>query len=97
LKTHGISVTLVCPGDTNTPQHTAELPMRPKVTSELAKGSHLLSPETVAEKLVWASIRGRFLATFGWQLQLLGRTHSFIGPVVRSYQNWLVSRYGDDA
>jgi 3-dehydrosphinganine reductase len=97
LKTHGISVTLVCPGDTNTPQHTAELPMRPKVTSQLAKGNNLLSPETVAEKLVWASNRGRFLATFGWQLQLLGRTHSLIAPLVRSYQNWLVSRYGDDA
>lgn len=97
LKTHGISVTLVCPGDTNTPQHTAELPMRPKVTNHLAKGNNLLSPETVAEKLVRASSRGRFLATFGWQLQLLGRTHSLIAPLVRGYQNWLVSRYGDEA
>ena len=97
LKTHGITVTLVCPGDTNTPQHTAELPRRPKVTSELAKGNHLLSPEAVAEKLVWASTRGRFMATFGWQLQFLGRTHSFIAPLVRSYQNWLVSHHGDGA
>lgn len=95
LKTHGIAVTLVCPGDTDTPQHTAELPMRPKVTGHLAKGNKLLSPETVAEKLVWAAGRGRFLVTFGWQLQLLGRTHSFIAPLLRGYQNWLVSRHGD--
>ena len=95
LKTHGISVTLVCPGDTDTPQLAAELPMRPKVTSLLANGGSVLSPETVAEKLVWASTRGRFLVTFGWQLRFLGRTHSLIAPLVRRYQNWLVSRYGD--
>ena len=95
LKTHGISVTLVCPGDTDTPQLAAELPMRPKVTSLLAKGGNVLSPQAVAEKLLWASARGNFLVTFGWQLQFLGRTHSLIAPLVRRYQDWLVSRYGD--
>jgi 3-dehydrosphinganine reductase len=96
LKPHGINVSLVCPGDTNTPQHTAELLTRPKVTSQLADSGTLLSPEVVAEKLIRASERGRFLITFGWQLQVLGRTHSMIAPLLRSYQNWLVSRYGED-
>ena len=95
LKSRGISVTLVCPGDTNTPQHTEELPMRPKVTRILAGNGHILAPETVAESLVRSAERGQFLVTFGWQLQALGRMHSFIAPAVMGYQNWLVSRHGD--
>jgi 3-dehydrosphinganine reductase len=95
LKSRGISVTLVCPGDTNTPQHTEELPMRPKVTRILAGNGHILAPEAVADSLVRSANRGQFLVTFGWQLQLLGRMHSFIAPMVVGYQNWLVSRHGD--
>jgi len=97
LKSHGISVTLVCPGDTNTPQHAEELLTRPKVTSKLADGGHLLTAEAVAEKLVRDSANGKFLVTYGWQLNLLGRTHSLIAPLVRSYQDWLVSRLGNDS
>jgi hypothetical protein len=89
-------VTLVCPGDTDTPQHTAELLSRPKVTSHLAGNGKLLTADAVAEKLVQAAIRGRFLVTFGLQLQLLGRTHSLIAPVVRTYQNLLVTRFGSE-
>ncbi|MBL8791371.1 MAG: SDR family oxidoreductase [Rhizobiales bacterium] len=96
LKSNGISVSLVCPGDTNTPQHTEELPIRPKVTSKLAEGSNLLSADTVAAKLVRSAERGKFLVTYGWQLQLLGRTHSLVAPVVRCYQDWLVSRFGSE-
>lgn len=94
LNSHGISVTLVCPGDTNTLQLKTELPMRPKVTNILAKGGAVLSPERVAERLISASTQGRFLVTFGWQLHLLGRTHSLIAPLMRKYQKWLVSRHG---
>ncbi len=96
LRPHGISVTLVCPGDTDTPQHAAELLTRPKVTSYLAGNGKLLSAEVVAEKLVQASTRGRFLVTFGLQLRLLGRTHSLFAPVVRTYQNWLITKFGSE-
>lgn len=96
LKPHGISVTLVCPGDTDTPQHAAELLTRPVVTSQIAKTGKLLSPETVAEKLVNASARSKFLVTFGWQMQLLGRTYSLIAPVIRSYQNVLIAKFGSE-
>ena len=97
LKAHGISVSLVCPGDTNTPQHTEELLTRPKVTSKLADSGHLLTAEAVAAKLVRSAGNGKFLITFGWQLQILGRTHSLIAPILRSYQDWLVARIGCDS
>ena len=97
LKPHGISVTLVCPGDTNTPQHATELLTRPKVTNHLADGGRLLSPEAVAEELVRKSKRNTFLVTFGWQLQILGLTHSFIAPAVRRYQDWLVAKFGSES
>lgn len=96
LRPSGISVTLVCPGDTNTPQHTEELLTRPKITSLLAEGGRLLSADAVAEKLIRSAEKGQFLVTFGWQLHVLGYTHSLIGPLVRGYQHWLVNRYGKD-
>lgn len=96
LKPYNISVTLVCPGDTDTPQHREELLSRPKVTNCLAASGRLLSAEAVAEKLVDAAERGRFLVTYGWQLQLLGRMHSLAAPAVRSYQNWLMTRFGSE-
>lgn len=95
LKGHGISVTLVCPGDTDTPQLAAELPARPKVTSILAKGGRILSPDLVARRVVKAATRGDFLVTIGWQLNVLSRLHSIIAPAFRMYQNSLVSRFGD--
>ena len=95
LKNHGISVTLVCPGDTSTPQLAAELPNRPKVTSILAKGGKILSPDFVARRVVKAATRGDFLVTIGWQLNVLAHMHSLISPLFRVYQNSLVSRYGD--
>jgi 3-dehydrosphinganine reductase len=96
LRPHGISVTLVCPGDTDTPQHATELLTRPKVTSYLAGDGKLLTADAVAEKLVHEAIRSRFLVTFGLQLRLLGRMHSLIAPVVRTYQNLLVTRFGSE-
>jgi len=95
LKPRKVSVTIAFPGDTDTPQLRAELKRRPKVTSELASGGGVMSPDAVARGIISAAERGDFLVTFGWQLKLLSRTHSLIAPLLRSYQNWLVKRHGE--
>ncbi|WP_421693100.1 SDR family oxidoreductase [Aestuariivirga sp.] len=95
LKPHNVSVTIAFPGDTDTPQWRAELLARPKVTSQLANGGGVLSSDAVAKGIVAAADRGDFDVTFGWQLRLLGRTHSLIGPLLRHYQDWLVRRAGE--
>ena len=95
LKPHNVSVTIAFPGDTDTPQLQAELKLRPKVTSELASGGGVMSPEAVAKGIIATAERGDFQVTFGWQLRMLARTHSLIAPLLRSYQDWLVRRSGE--
>ena len=95
LKPRNVSVTIAFPGDTDTPQLQAERKLRPKVTSELASGGGVMSPEAVAQGIVAAAERGDFQVTFGWQLRMLARTHSLIAPLLRSYQDWLVKRSGE--
>ncbi len=95
LKPRNVSVTIAFPGDTDTPQLQAELKTRPQVTSQLASGSGVMSPDVVAKGIIAAAERGDFQVTFGWQLRLLGRTHSLIGPMFRRYQDWLVRRTGE--
>lgn len=92
LKPRNVSVTIAFPGDTDTPQLHAELKTRPRVTSQLASGSKVMQPDAVASGILSAAERGDFEVTFGWQLRLLGRTHSLIGPLFRRYQDWLVRR-----
>ena len=95
LKPRKVSVTVAFPGDTDTPQLRAELTRRPKVTSELASGGGVMSPDAVAKGIIAAAERGDFQVTFGWQLRVLARTHSLISPLLRSYQDWLVKRSGE--
>lgn len=95
LKPRGVSVTIAFPGDTDTPQLRSELVLRPKVTSELARGGGVMTPDAVARGIIAAAERGDFQVTFGWQLRMLARTHSLISPLLRSYQDWLVRRSGE--
>ncbi|PZF77334.1 short-chain dehydrogenase [Aestuariivirga litoralis] len=96
LKPRNVSVTIAFPGDTDTPQLRSELKLRPKVTSELARGGGVMSPEAVAKGIISAAERGDFQVTFGWQLKMLARTHSLIAPLLRGYQDWLIKRSGED-
>lgn len=95
LKPRNVCVTIAFPGDTDTPQLQAEIKSRPPVTSQLASSGGVMSPDAVARGIVSAAERGDFEVTFGWQLRLLGRTHSLIGPMFRRYQDWLVRRSGE--
>ncbi|MFM8748374.1 MAG: SDR family oxidoreductase [Aestuariivirga sp.] len=94
LKSRNVSVTVAFPGDTDTPQLRAELPKRPAVTSKLA-GRGVMSADSVARGIVAAAERGDLEVTFGLKLRLLSRTHSMIAPLFRSYQDWLVRRFGE--
>jgi hypothetical protein len=54
-----------------------------------------MSADSVARGIVAAAERGHLEVTFGWKLRLLSRTHSMIAPLFRSYQDWLVRRFGE--
>ncbi|NLH80556.1 MAG: SDR family NAD(P)-dependent oxidoreductase [Phyllobacteriaceae bacterium] len=86
LAEHGIAVTLVCPPDTDTPQLAAETAARPAATAAIAAGGGVWSADAVAEAMLAAATRGRFLVAPGATLGLLARFHSLIGPLLRLHQ-----------
>lgn len=92
LRADGISVTLVYPGDTDTPQLAGELPLRPEVTSKLAEGAHVMSPEAVAARFLKGAEAGKFIVTYGVQLHALAALQGVIAPALRVYQNSLAQR-----
>lgn len=95
LQPKGISVTLVCPGDTDTPQLEAEVPLRPLVTSKLAEGARVMSAEDVARRFIDAAERGKFFVTYGLQLHALSSLQGVIGPALRVHQQRLIKRFGE--
>ncbi len=86
LKGSGIQVSLVYPGDTDTPQLHHELKRRPKVTGIIAGPARILTPEEVAKVALLKAKSGKFLVTYGWRLILLSRFHSLIGSPFRNHQ-----------
>jgi hypothetical protein len=69
--------------------------LRPAVTSKLAEGAKVMTPDAVAEKFISAAERGKFVVTYGLQLHALAALQGVIGPTLRLHQNWLVKKYGD--
>lgn len=79
----GVSVHVVCPPDTDTPQLEQENLTKPRET--LAIGGHggIMSPEAVACAILDGVRRRRFLITPGVRMTLLGSLHSVLAPLLR--------------
>lgn len=88
----GITVSLAYPPDTDTPQYAGEVLSRLPATSAITASGGLWQADEVAHRILRAVKRGRFTVTPGWRLSLLGRCHSVLGPLLRSYQSWVVRR-----
>ncbi len=62
----GVSVSVVCPSDTDTPQLRTENKRRPPETAALGDSFPLLSADTVARAIIRGIVRRRFLIIVGW-------------------------------
>ena len=60
MKPHGISVSVVCPPDTDTPGLTLEKEMRPPETDVIAGNIKAIPPEKVAKAIVSGIEKGRY-------------------------------------
>ena len=85
LKPEGIGVSIVYPPDTDTPQLTEEIRVRPEITSKLAGGARAHSADEVAEAILKGVDSGRFTITPGWEMGALSRLHSLIGPLLQRF------------
>lgn len=95
LAPRGISVTICMPPDTDTPMLAAELPIRPAVTTHMAKGAGIMSADAVAKALIRGMEAGRFLVLPGMAIKLLYLFGPWIAPLLRLQQSALVRRLGE--
>ena len=92
LAEDNISVTLCCPGDTDTPQLQAEAKTKPKATKLITASGGVWRPETVARKMLESMDKGRFLVSPGVQMTLLGLFGSLVAPALRVHQRYIARR-----
>jgi 3-dehydrosphinganine reductase len=90
LHADGIDVTLAYPPDTRTPQLEAELARRSEITSRIADAGGVWQPEAVADRIVAAVLRRKFLVLPGAPLRLLYALQGLIAPFFRLWQQRIV-------
>lgn len=83
LKPAGITVTIVYPPDTDTPQLAGENRTKPPETKALTAAAGLWTADAVARATLAGVRRGRFSVTPGVPLTALAWFHSLIAPVLR--------------
>ena len=85
LKPHGVSVTILQPPDTDTPQHSAELEIMPAETRAIAGTVKMLSPEKVGRALLEGMAAGKFEVIPGVDGRVTAWAHRWMPGVVRWY------------
>ncbi len=90
---HGIVVSIVYPGDTDTDQYRLEIETRPAESSAIAGNAALATPDSVARALVRGLDRGTFAVYPNLQTAALGRTASFIAPVLNAVFDRIARRH----
>ncbi|WPL19189.1 Fatty acyl-CoA reductase [Thiorhodovibrio winogradskyi] len=85
LKPLGIRVFVVYPPDTDTPQLAEENRYKPPETRAITGSATTRSAEMVAAAILSGINKNRFLIAPGWEMALLARLHSLLGPVIHRY------------
>ncbi|MFA6961574.1 MAG: SDR family oxidoreductase [Opitutaceae bacterium] len=93
LKPAGVTVTIVYPPDTDTPQLAEENLTKPAETKALTAAAGLWTADAVARVTLAGVARGRFSVTPGFQLTALRWLHSMIAPLL----HWSFDRTADRA
>lgn len=88
LKLEGISVSIVYPPDTDTPQLAAENEFKPLETQQMTAMAQCLSAEQVANAILKGLRKQQFVITPGLEMKLLARFHSLAAPIL----NWQFDR-----
>jgi 3-dehydrosphinganine reductase len=82
LRPEGIRVSVVYPGDTDTPQLREEQRTRPLITAKIARAARVHSADEVAAAIMRGIDRKRFVIAIGVQMRLLARFHSLAAPLI---------------
>ncbi len=94
LAPSGVSVTIAYPPDVDTPMLAAEAEARPPATRMIAAGGGVWQARDVAQVILRRAAAGKFTAAPGLQMKALLALHSAAGPLLRTWQGWVVRRAG---
>jgi 3-dehydrosphinganine reductase len=86
LAPHGISVTVACPPDTDTPQLEAENRSKPALTRRITATGGIWPADKIAAAIVLGAQKGRFMVAPGLAMAGLARFHGFVSPFFRLRQ-----------
>lgn len=93
LAPHKISVTVVFPPDTDTPQLAAEALTKPAATKAITAAGGVWSADAVAGKIIAGAESGRFAVAPGAQMTALAWLGGMIGPGLRAWQARILRRH----
>jgi 3-dehydrosphinganine reductase len=92
LRPRGITVTVVCPTDVDTPMLAAETPLKPPELSALSSGERALSAERVARDLLAGTAAGRAVVLPGTEAKALHRAAGSAPALVARYMDHTIAR-----
>lgn len=91
IKNCGISVSLVFPPDTDTPQFAYEEPIKPPITKEVTKTAGLMSPDQVAQKILQGVDAGKYIILPGLMNHLTYLLVNLLGIRWYPFMDWMVN------
>jgi 3-dehydrosphinganine reductase len=92
LKPKGITVSIVFPPDTDTPQLAYEEPFKPPVTHFLSGNAKIMSPEAVASITLRQAARNRYIITPGFESTLFFTISNLLGKGIYRIMDIQVSQ-----
>ena len=90
LKPQGITVAIVYPPDTDTPQLKEENKTKPLETKKITASAETWTAEGVAQAIVRGIERNSFAIAPGWEMSILQRWHSVLTPLLNWYFDRLI-------
>ena len=90
LKLYGISVSVVYPADTNTPQLEEENKTKPLETKNITASSGLWNARDLAVKILQGVRKKSFVIAPGIEMTLLDKFHSLLAPIIQWYMDLIV-------
>ncbi|NET28904.1 SDR family oxidoreductase [Okeania sp. SIO1I7] len=90
LKLSGISVSVVYPPDTDTPQLEVENKTKPLETKRITETSGVWSAEDMAVEIVRGMKKKTFAIAPGLEMTLLDKLHSLLAPIIQWYMDLIV-------
>ena len=92
LKPQGISVAVVYPPDTDTPQLAAENKIKPAETKQITATAKTWSATAVAQEIMRGMEKKQLAIAPGLELKILNRWHSLLSPLLNWYFDRIVSQ-----